>query len=1190
ACLVILDGLDEVTDPGLRTRVTERIQEMVSGYSGNRYLVTSRIIGYERSPMTREFKHATLKNLGGNDQIRFVRLWHEAIHAELSTDSGDAELLIRALREKPQIARMAANPLLLTIMVLMHWHGAKLPNRRAQVYEGATDTLVEYWTSQRGVELDAEEIKRILAPIAHYILSSSVGGVIAHHDLLPRLEGGIRAQRGCDEKEARRMGRVLLKDLNEQSGLFLERGRDTDNQPVYGFIHQTFGEYFSALYLSQQMLDASFSLADYIHRSVWHEPLLLMAGDLSLRNPSRANHLMRQILDYPARYEDECRLRFEYWPEQAAEYIVQRYQDKELSISAESLGSVDRELAKRILGETGLLALLQTLERYAQGKKEDLLALQWWISTLSEVPPEKLLPFIVPAVPANFRYLAAARLLDTEHHGQAVSVLQDLAGHESKQAVKAARMLLKAGETAGMDWRLLQETALLANCRLAPPAIECLLQAGMTRIALPAALHFLAHCDFSYDRDEHVWSIVQSLLSQEGTRETGLAAARRLALRPVYRKRMEACEALLEAGHIEQTVPLLKIIAYACHGQNRLRACRHLLFLKETDNMMSLLARMARQAAPELRYQAYLALSLAEQDIEHIDTRRYTSDKKAMLDPVREMYQEALETFCRTALQTLQVNGRQTEETLVHISLQTLKGIAPKAVQLDRLRESDWPVMRFHAALFALRQGWLARARQDLAALQVNTAGLPLREQLMQCFGALLVPEAHLLREQALVDKAYTVRQAGVTSLAAAEHACVPALLEALQDENEKVRLFAVHALGEIKNPVSVPALIEALRDEKSKVRLFAVNALGNFKDPACAPALVEALQDENSDVRLFASEALERTHKNPACAPARLDALRNEEGRGNLKDPADVPALIEAFQNEDREVRESAIIALGDLKDPACMPVLLEALQDEDIDVRESAADISGNFKDPACVPALLETLRDEASVVRRSAARALGKFKAPVCAPVLIEVLQDEDGNVRRSAAQALGRLGARQYAPLISACSATLEPDEAYHYAAVLVHLSPVEALSALEHYSRQFRFHEDKSWITRLRGQALWQKGDGKAACGAFRTALEQKENISNLLALAHYYLEQDELQQAADYVKQAIQQPESQGRKRCLLTRAVLLWQSGAFEAARKELRQALEEDDEDDTIPDADDLAYEYFWRNRALTALLCLK
>ena len=65
---------------------------------------------------------------------------------------------------------MAANPLLLTIIVLMHWRGVRLPSRRVQVYQIATDTLIEYWTAQRGVaELDAEEVKQILAPIAHCV-------------------------------------------------------------------------------------------------------------------------------------------------------------------------------------------------------------------------------------------------------------------------------------------------------------------------------------------------------------------------------------------------------------------------------------------------------------------------------------------------------------------------------------------------------------------------------------------------------------------------------------------------------------------------------------------------------------------------------------------------------------------------------------------------------------------------------------------------------------------------------------------------------------------------------------------------------------------------------------------------------------------------------------------------------------
>lgn len=254
-CLVILDGLDEVADPHLRMQVTDRIQKMVAGFSSNHFLVTSRIVGYDLSPLTREFKHATLKEMTISDQERFVHLWYDAIEGEVEhnskTPGGDD--LVDALKTKPQIGRMAANPLLLTIMVLMHWRGTKLPSRRVQVYQIATDTLLEYWTKQRDVDLDAEDIKPVLAPIAHYILSSNVSGVISKHNLLPRFYKGIAEQGGYGEPEAKRLGRELLRNLNEHSGLFLERGLDANHQPVYGFLHQTFGEYLAALRLAEEM-------------------------------------------------------------------------------------------------------------------------------------------------------------------------------------------------------------------------------------------------------------------------------------------------------------------------------------------------------------------------------------------------------------------------------------------------------------------------------------------------------------------------------------------------------------------------------------------------------------------------------------------------------------------------------------------------------------------------------------------------------------------------------------------------------------------------------------------------------------------------------------------------------------------------------------------------------------------------
>ena len=124
-CLIILDGLDEVSNRGLRVQVTDQIQKLVAVYESNQFLVTSRIVGYDLSPMTREFTHATLKELTSDEQIHFIRLWYDAIHSEISEmeQAGSEKDLIDALENKPQIARMAANPLLLTIMVLMHWRG-----------------------------------------------------------------------------------------------------------------------------------------------------------------------------------------------------------------------------------------------------------------------------------------------------------------------------------------------------------------------------------------------------------------------------------------------------------------------------------------------------------------------------------------------------------------------------------------------------------------------------------------------------------------------------------------------------------------------------------------------------------------------------------------------------------------------------------------------------------------------------------------------------------------------------------------------------------------------------------------------------------------------------------------------------------------------------------------------------------
>ena len=1237
-CLIILDGLDEVGNVSLRTEVTDRIQQMVAGFSDNRFMVTSRIVGYERSPLTQEFKHATLRELTPADRERFVQLWYDAIRAEIggSTRAEGADDLIAALRAKPQIARLAANPLLLTIIVLMHWRGVKLPNRRVQVYQIATDTLVEYWTAQRGVaELDAEEVKGILAPIARYILSSNVAGVIAHSDLLPRFYQEIALQHGCDRRTASRIGRRMLKNLNEQSGLFLERGLDADGQPVYGFLHQTFGEYLAGLCLAEEAQSGAFGLEKYAHRSVWHEPLLLMAGHLSIYSKPQANVLVREILAFDAPYEEmlqrngllaadcladdvqvaprlrdevleklagllghkapqvrdaalerygrlavtrhreaavaalkhtyplDCpddlqvsdetrfhlatalvrlketetarpilwplegqeynldlrdkarRLRFEGWPEQAADYMLQLQADEDygFSVSAESdlagstLGPVDAGLARRVLGEAGLLDLIEKLAD-CMSSESDRAALGWLAAITPASPAdEALVGLTAPEAPPRIRRLAATRLLEGEHRAVAVAVLRGLAGNESVQAPAAVQVLLDAGEWADFDRGLLRDTALMADDRNAPQAIAALLQIGDKGIALPAALHLMAtRHPHPYAGAGPLWAVAESLLENDRTREVGLAAARWLALRPGYGQRIKACEALLEAGRVEEAIPLLQYLAYECHDEACQRACGRLLMLREAGRAVPILARVAQRAAPALRYQACLALALANYlaSEEGGQFPERSELKKATLNARTEAYRRALDGFRRTGLEALSVPEPENDQAraaqaLGRVSLSRMGQSAAVPEQ-----EGDWqvlvdsplPAAGVNVALLDLRAGRADRAQQRLAALLKadGSLSLPVRRQAVKALGGIVGSGTTGILITALSDKDGDVRYSAAEALGSlGDPAAVKPLIAALSDKDSDVRYSAAYALGSLGDPAVKP-LITALSDKDSDVRYSAAEALGSLGDPAAVKPLITALSDKDSDVRYSAADAL-GSLGDPAAVKPLITALSDKassvrssaaEALGSLGDPAAVKPLITALSDEASDVRSSAARALGRLGDPAVQP-LITALSDKDSSVRSSAADALRRLGDPAAVKPLITALSDEDGFVRSSAAYALGMLGDPAAVEPLVTALSDEARDVRHSAASALGRLGDPTAVELLITALSDEASDVRSSAARALGSLGDPAAVKPLV-----IALSDEASVVRRSAAEALGRPGD-PAAVKPLITALSDKDS-------------------------------------------------------------------------------------------------
>ena len=62
--MLLMDGLDEITDTPLRIRVTEQVMDLLARYPYNRYVVTSRIVGYQESKLGGDYAHFKLLPFG----------------------------------------------------------------------------------------------------------------------------------------------------------------------------------------------------------------------------------------------------------------------------------------------------------------------------------------------------------------------------------------------------------------------------------------------------------------------------------------------------------------------------------------------------------------------------------------------------------------------------------------------------------------------------------------------------------------------------------------------------------------------------------------------------------------------------------------------------------------------------------------------------------------------------------------------------------------------------------------------------------------------------------------------------------------------------------------------------------------------------------------------------------------------
>lgn len=209
-------------------------------------------------------------------------------------------------------------------------------------------------------------------------------------------------------------------------------------------------------------------------------------------------------------------------------------------------------------------------------------------------------------------------------------------------------------------------------------------------------------------------------------------------------------------------------------------------------------------------------------------------------------------------------------------------------------------------------------------------------------------------------------------------------LILALDHSSQQVRERAVWALWDVKDTRALDHLISVLRhDTAAKVRRLAACGLGLSKSVKAIYPLIDALDDEDERVRWDAAVALAKIGpqvRKPLIVAALYGCERVRLGAVNalawIRDPWAMRILKVKLNDNDAEVRARAAFALGWIGSLKAVEPLKRALRDRDAEVRLQAVVALGWLRDPASVAYLFPLLDDSIEWVPYAVVEALSNI----------------------------------------------------------------------------------------------------------------------------------------------------------------------------------------------------------------------
>ncbi len=327
--LFLLDGLDEITLSRYRKKLSNIIQEGMKKYPACRFIITSRIVGFNQLdwfdlivkstkkpneirennfnyPLNQPITETYLSPFNKQQATQFVHNWYSQYVTAAQGCQKLAQSLIERLTKNDGLSQLSRIPVLLNMICFIHARRGRLPDGRAELYQRIAETYLTGLDKARDIKfkgdvlsfdyLDLSDwLSQLALKIQKNRTKASQAMMISESEVREILQEGL-LEKGFDEEKADKEAKNIINYLAQRSGIFIPRGNDTNDEEQYAFTHLSFLEYFAArgMKTEAQFWDKEWSDYKVLTKNVWWSETFILFFE-QLENTRQTHHYLSKL-------------------------------------------------------------------------------------------------------------------------------------------------------------------------------------------------------------------------------------------------------------------------------------------------------------------------------------------------------------------------------------------------------------------------------------------------------------------------------------------------------------------------------------------------------------------------------------------------------------------------------------------------------------------------------------------------------------------------------------------------------------------------------------------------------------------------------------------------------------------------------------------------------------------------------